>query len=227
MQISPPVNPPSFQAWIRELTHGVSPGDNPHALILVGRAAEGLLSSVYSPDVLKEPYTRRRCVSAYSEGLWGEEQVPRDVHMMVVHVDDVEVLARDSKLIERALATVRAIVFVVPEKNGCEYTVTAIKRLGLGNKLRPCFRIVLPIDMTRIGGVGEDKDREVDVLPSAAAAPAVVTKPGVVKASAFQAPLPLPPPPGGEASQLARLQWGLAVFRAAAARAAAAQRDGI
>ena len=92
MQISPPVNPPSFQLWIRELTHGVSPGDHPHALILVGRAAEGLLSSVYSPDVLKEPFTRRRSYSVYSEGLWGEEQLPRDVHMMVVHVggDDID-----------------------------------------------------------------------------------------------------------------------------------------
>ena len=105
--------------------------------------------------------------------------------------------------------------------------MTAIKRLGLGNKLRPCFRSVLPIDMTRIGGVGEDEDREVDVLPSAAAAPVVVTNPSVAKANALQAPLPLSLPPGGEASQLARLQWGCAVFRAAGARAAAARRDGI
>ena len=210
MQICPLVNPPAFKLWTRELIAGVGPGDQLHALVLVGSSAEGLIDSIWSPDWIREPYTRRRSYSLYTESMWSEHQLPKDAHMMVVHVDTVEVLARDSKLIEKALETVRAIVFLVPEVVGdAEFTATAVKRLGmLDNKLRPCFRVVLPVDMTRIGGVGMDKDRVVDNLPSSHD----MTKPTLVRASA---------------SQLAQLQWSIAIFRAAASRAAAAQRGEI
>ena len=196
-QIAPPVCPSPFKLWEKEMVEGPTPGEPNHALLLIGAAAAALINSVYTPVYLREPYTKRRVYPVYSEAIL--QQPPTDCHLLVIHVEDINVLARDSRLVEQALLSVRAIVFLVPERTGSDFAVTAVTRLGLGNRLRPCYRVVTPGDMSGVGGLHASQDRNADKLPSAQD----VTQPAVVvKASANN-------------GELAALRWDLAKLNAA------------
>ena len=140
MHVTSLVNPPAFKLWTEEMTQGVQAGGQLHALLLVGSSAKALVDSIYCPEWLREPFTRRRTYAMYSESLWSN--LPKDVHMMIVSVENVEVLAQDSVLIQTALESgvVRAIVFVVPDgwvvRHRRISPLPSADGLGLGNKMR-------------------------------------------------------------------------------------------
>jgi hypothetical protein len=75
--------------------------------------------------------------------------------MMVLNCESVADLARESRAIESALHTTRAIVFLLPEQTGDGMTVTAIEKLGVGKAFRPGFFVVTPRDMASGGVKGE------------------------------------------------------------------------
>ena len=208
-QIAPPVKPEAFKRWERELTDGAKRGEPNHALVLIGNTAAGLINSIYTPTFLREPYTKRQVCAAYSEAILQPSQLPTDCHMLVIHVEDINVLARDSRLVEQALLVVRAIVFLVPDRDGSAFATTAARRLGLGNRLRPCYLVVTPGDMCGVGGLHADQDKNAETLPSAQDLTAPVA---VVKASAGN-------------GELAALRWQLAQLNAA--RRLHAARNGL
>jgi hypothetical protein len=85
--------------------------------------------------MLRPPFTVQRSVD-YIDGMWEPARLPSDLHMLIVRVSDVATLARDSKLIQAALSTVRAIVFILPESTRGELNAVAADVLALGNALR-------------------------------------------------------------------------------------------
>ena len=98
------VNPPAFKLWTEEMTQGVQTGGQLHALLLVGSSAKALVDSIYGPEWLREPFTRRQTYAMYSESLWSN--LPKDVHMMIVSVENVEALAKPSPCAKSAFAAV-------------------------------------------------------------------------------------------------------------------------
>jgi hypothetical protein len=98
--------------------------------------------------------------------------------MLVVRAPNIAVLARDSKRIQNALQTIRAIVFIVPESVDGELSAVAADVLGLGKGLHPCFFVVTPKEMA----VSWDSTKE--KLPAPAAVVAASATPAWAKLAA-------------------------------------------
>ena len=145
--IRPPTTPDAFKSWMEELTS--SAREQPHCLLLVGEEAQTLIRGHWCPPQLQEPWTRRREYDHYSTELWQPQalEANRDYHMLIIHIDVVCRLAADSKMIQNALGTIRAIVFLAPSSDS---NTDSIKVLGIGRGLRPCFYVVLPTDMCKM-----------------------------------------------------------------------------